>query len=797
MTAMFRPPETAETPVAAGDLLRLGDVDDPFWQRVRERQYAFLSRYTAFGGGFLIANAGMLLAMLDNGIALPVLAGWSIVNIGILLLCAVRFAARRRGLPMKATPVRLRLMIAMLAVAGASWGVMFGHVLPRSSPDQAILALAMALSTVGCISFAGAIFPLAVIAIVTPVMLGTVTGILASGWPTAPLTALVFVGFTLMVLRSTATSTRLFLSEQRVQDRLAGQEKMLRHLFDELETNGHDWLFEIDRVGRLTFVSGGMAEAAGLSADAILGRHWSFFVSDPRSAEPLAADIREGRPFRDMVTPIHVRGQQRWWRISGTPTRDADGVLTGYRGVASDVTERELAARHIEKLASCDPLTGLMNRRLLHLRLEERLRAGRGTILMFVDLDRFKLVNDSLGHGLGDRLLHDVAVRLGDIVGKAGHVGRLGGDEFAVVVPGADVAGAVDLGLRIIARLSEPYPLGNAQACIGASIGLAAGPRDGACVEDLMRAADLALYDVKARGRGNVRVYDREMHRRAEERRLLEFDLRSALDRGQLHLAFQPIVDAQNEEVVGFEALMRWNHPERGGVSPAVFIPIAEEAGLIGEMGTWALDAACRTASGWPQHIHLCVNISPVQFADPMLVEKVVATLERWNIAPRRLELELTESIFLDERPQTIAMLAQLRALGIGFALDDFGTGYASLGYLQKISFTRIKIDRSFVQASSADGGESTAIIQAIVALAEKLGMQTTAEGTETRAEFEEMRRLGCAQVQGYYFGKPMPPEDAARLLESSRPILEMVPEPLPGSVGNRPMPLRLLPTSL
>jgi diguanylate cyclase (GGDEF)-like protein len=419
-----------------------------------------------------------------------------------------------------------------------------------------------------------------------------------------------------------------------------------------------------------------------------------------------------------------------------------------------------------------------VNRRIINKALADGLSGESGVALLFVDLDRFKAVNDSLGHGAGDRLLADVALRLRDAVndeaGARGLVGRLGGDEFAVVLRDADLDRAVALGDAIIARLSRPYAIGGTQAMIGASVGLALGPADGDSVEALMRAADLALYDVKSKGRGSVRHYDRAMHRATEERRSLELDLRSAQTQGQLRMVFQPVVDAIDERVVGFEALMRWRHPQLGEVPPATFIPIAEEAGLIGGIGAWALSEACRVAAGWPQHIKLAVNLSPLQFDDPGLVDLVRQTLARWRIAPERLELELTESLFLDERPQTCEMLNQLRDLGVSFALDDFGTGYSSLGYLQKIAFNRIKIDRSFVRKSSADGGESTAIIQAIVALADRLGMQTTAEGTETRAEFEAMRRLGCAQVQGYYFGRPMSPEDAARLLDRARPLVQL-----------------------
>jgi predicted signal transduction protein with EAL and GGDEF domain len=368
--------------------------------------------------------------------------------------------------------------------------------------------------------------------------------------------------------------------------------------------------------------------------------------------------------------------------------------------------------------------------------------------------------------------------------------GRLGGDEFAVVLRNADLGEAVRLGEQLIARLSRPYDLETSRATIGASIGLAIGPDDGATVEALMRAADLALYDAKARGRGQVRPYDRAMHQRAEDRRELEFDLRSAIEQNQLRLMFQPVVNAMDERIVGFEALLRWRHPVRGEISPAVFIPIAEETGQIGRIGAWVLQEAARVAAGWPRNIRLAVNLSPLQFDDPRLVETVRQALARANVAPERLELELTESLFLDERAQTAAMLADLRSLGVSFALDDFGTGYSSLGYLQKIPFDRIKIDRSFVQASARGGSEAVAIVQAIVALADRLGMETTAEGTETRTDFESMRRLGCNQMQGWHFGRPMSAEDTHRMLDRNGARVELV------DGGERPVSPPRLPRS-
>ncbi len=791
MSALFDPPvRTVSFQVA--DLFRIGPEDDMFWQRMRRAQLSFFDRYLPYIIGIALVNGVLLIGLFGHRLDTAVTA-WLVVSHMLSLLLG-RAGRRERRLN-RGTPVgraAIRRSLFNLAMAGSAWAIVFNQALGRSGAEDAMLIVVMAMAAMGCMSFATAVWPLGSIAMWGTIAVGTTVALFANEWGRAwPLTV-VMLSFILFMARGTIVTTRNTMTRLHMQDRMNEQEEVVRLLLNEFEANGSEWLFEFDMSGRLTFASSRFAEALRRPVDDVVGQHWTRFLAERSTSSDLFDLVRNGLPFRDMLLPVDVEGEVRWWSLSGTPKVDREGRPTGYRGVGSDVTDRQRAAERIAELATFDALTGLVNRRIIHQALADALAAGPGeeavgheaerVALLFVDLDRFKAVNDSMGHGAGDRLLADVAVRLRDtvagIAGARGLVGRLGGDEFAVLLRSATREAAMQLGEAVIASLTRTYQIAGKPAQIGASVGLAMGPADGNTVEELMRAADLALYDVKAKGRGSVRPYDRAMHKRVEERRSLELDLRNALTDGQLRLAFQPVVDALDERVVGFEALLRWRHPQHGDISPGVFVPIAEESGLILRMGAWVLNEACRVASSWPRHVRIAVNISPLQFDDPALVEMVRGTLKRWNVSPERLELELTESLFLDERPQTAQMLAELQGMGIGFALDDFGTGYSSLGYLQKIPFRRIKIDRSFVRASSSDGGESTAIIQAIVALAERLGMETTAEGTETRAEFETMRRLGCAQVQGYYFGRPMPAEDAARLLDRGRPLLELV-EPI------------------
>lgn len=779
MSYLFKPPTAASQRVTLRDLWTLGDEDDPFWRRVRKARLRYLDNYLWLNIGVALLNGGVVLVGIAHLVHPAMLWIWGLAQSGSILLALAGRHLRRNGDGQQPGDRRSsQIALVQLFVFGISWGLMFLDALGKAGPGDIVLVTVMTMAGMGCLFFSTAVWPAGAVAMSGSVAICTLVGLLAWPHPQVLLVTTVMAGFMLFIARGSMVNTRDMLKSMRLQERLEEQEEMLRLLLNEYEANGSDWLFEFDADGRVTFVSSRFAEATGTAVDQVIGTRWMDMLNDPEALQSLIDITSSGLPYRDQIVPVEVRGEQRWWSLSGTPKIAPDGSLLGYRGVGADVTEQQRATQRIAELATFDALTGLVNRRIIHQALADGLQAGT-VALLFVDLDRFKAVNDTLGHGTGDRLLKEVAVRLRDVVAEtAGHralAGRLGGDEFAVVLRDTGAEEAVRVGEALISRLSCPYVLGEKRASIGASVGMAVGPADGDTVEALMRAADLALYDVKGKGRGRVRHYDRAMHRQVEDRRALEFDLKSALDQNQLRLVFQPVVNALDERVVAFEALLRWRHPERGDIPPGLFIPIAEESGLIGRIGEWVIQEACRVAAGWPRHVKIAVNLSPLQFDDPRLVDTVRLALSRWHVVPERLELELTESLFLDERPQTARMLAELDELGVSFALDDFGTGYSSLGYLQKIHFRRIKIDRSFVQASAADGGESTAIIQAIVALAERLGMDTTAEGTETRAEFEAMRRLGCGQMQGWYFGRPMEPEDARRLLDRTRPLIEFV----------------------
>jgi diguanylate cyclase (GGDEF)-like protein len=441
----------------------------------------------------------------------------------------------------------------------------------------------------------------------------------------------------------------------------------------------------------------------------------------------------------------------------------------------TDVTKRREAEVNAARLASEDPLTGLPNRRLFRFTLDKMCEpiaspAGQAGpksrfAVLFLDLDRFKVVNDTLGHRVGDLLLQEAAARLKQALHPSDVLARLGGDEFAIVVTRTVSRHALeDLAHRLTQAISHPYEIDGHRIRSSISIGIAVGPRDGHNAEDLLMAADLALYAVKASARGSFRFYQRSMNEGANDRRQIEMDLREAMEKDELELHYQPIVDLQRNVIIGFEALARWRHPVKGMVPPAVFIPVAEDSGLVIALGAWALTQACRTAAKWPSHLKIAVNLSPVQFAGPDLYHTIKFVLAETGLAPHRLELEITERLVMEDNERTFSTLHRLKQLGVRIAMDDFGTGYSSLSYLRSFPYDRVKIDRAFVSDLAA-GTEDVVIVQAVVSIARALGMTTTAEGVETDSQKQFLSALGCDEGQGDLFSAPVAVEEVPGII--------------------------------
>jgi len=549
----------------------------------------------------------------------------------------------------------------------------------------------------------------------------------------------------------------------------------------EFENSGRGWFWETNSAGTLSYVSQQLADDFGCEPQALLGRPFADLLSVDSS--PVGAIHEERRtlgfhlsarfPFSDVVVRP-ASDQNVHWSLSGNPIFDERGRFLGFRGIGTDLTEQRRSEQEISRLARFDSLTGLPNRALMRQTLDEALRNAssrhKGCALFLIDLDRFKNVNDTLGHPIGDALLRQVAERLKLVMGEHGQVGRLGGDEFKAVLPGTvDIGFLEPLARTLIEQVSRPYSIEGHRVKIGASVGIAIGDPGRACADSLIRNADLALYAAKGAGRGKHCFYEPAMHSDLTDRQLLENDLGQAIDRGELSVAYQPIVRVASEEICGFEALVRWAHPVRGPISPDKFIPLAEECGLITRIGEWVLKTALGEAANWPDQVRIAVNLSPIQFNDPAIVGVVEGLLRETGVRAERLELEITEGVFLAEGDSTDETFAGLKRVGVRLALDDFGTGYSSLGYLKKAPFDKIKIDQSFVRGAASTTNRNSAIIRAIVTLADTLGLDTTAEGVETHDDLHLIRELGVSQVQGYIFGRPGSADDARLLANSVR----------------------------
>ena len=483
---------------------------------------------------------------------------------------------------------------------------------------------------------------------------------------------------------------------------------------------------------------------------------------------------------RHVLKPVKLLTEKLDLDRSQADATDDQDVIAKYscRGDEIGALARALDGRRryeneIAHLARHDPLTSLPNRTLFRDELKRAIancsREGERVAVLCLDLDRFKPVNDTLGHAVGDELLQQVAGRLSSCVRAGDLAARLGGDEFGIIQPRVEgETEASALAERIVQSLSIPYDVAGHRVTIGVSVGIAIGAGAGGTPDELVHQADLALYRVKAEGRQSFSFYHRDMDARAEIRRKLEMDLQEAIEKQQFEVHFQPSIRLNDNSVTGFEALLRWQHPDRGMISPAEFIPIAEETGLINPIGQWVLMEACKQAATWPAHMSVAVNLSPVQFKQATLPLQVMSALSKSGLEPSRLELEITEAVLLKDTESTQDTLKQLRDIGVRIALDDFGTGYSSLSYLSRFQFDKIKIDRSFVNDMSART-DALSIVRAITALGADLGMTVTAEGVETEEQLAHLRTVCCTEVQGFLFSRPRAARDLDQFLSGAR----------------------------
>lgn len=566
--------------------------------------------------------------------------------------------------------------------------------------------------------------------------------------------------------RKTLRETMNSAPDRRAVERTSAPDRSV--VLSEVEELGIGMFWATDADGNLSFLSSRALADLGVGAADLIGTPLTSVFDDIEqeagapTQRSLAFKLKARSKLDEQIVALtDAHGSTRWWRLNGRPLLDAAGNFRGYRGSAVDISAQYAYETQVTRQSQVDELTGLANRRKLNDRLTAMLAAFRASqrscALMMLDLDRFKQVNDTMGHPAGDELLKQVATRLQSIVKDAGEVGRLGGDEFQVLLPDMDDRGTLgELANRIVQSVSQPYQINGRRAIIGTSVGIAIAPYDGVEAEELTRAADMALYSAKETRGGTFCFFTSELRDAASRTAMLGERLRDAVDKGELKLAYQPLVDPVTNEVKCFEALLRWHDEEEGDISPSRFIPIAENDDLIIRIGEMALKRACIDALAWPETIRVAVNVSAKQFIRPGFRKAVASALQASGLPPGRLELEITESVFVGDLETVDAIFRDLKKLGVRLALDDFGTGYSSLGYLKHGHFNKIKIDQSFVRGCTENGDINPAIIAAIVALAKALGMETVAEGVEAMDELALVKERGADLVQGYIYSRPI-----------------------------------------
>lgn len=512
--------------------------------------------------------------------------------------------------------------------------------------------------------------------------------------------------------------------------------------------------------GKFVLINKAGEKLLGTTRDKFVGRT-DFELFDNADAERfIDADrkaIEAGKNITTINETISTPAGPRLLRTQKVGVPDADGEARYLLGISEDITEAAEAEKRTQYLALHDILTDLPNRRSFQIEMQNRISKPQPFAVLLFDLDRFKTVNDTLGHHGGDELLRQLAARLRSIAGRSDVIARLGGDEFAFIhrIPTGKDRTAFSLGEQIVAALSQPFSIDGREVSIGCSVGIATCPTDGASADILLKRADLALYAAKSSGQGGVRLFDIALERRADRHKMLRDELLAAFAAGQLDLNFQPIFDARTGKVVCCEALLRWTHPLYGPISPSEFIPAAENSGLINDIGNWVLERACMEAMKWPNSVTVAVNLSPKQFSGFALPASVAQALSKSGLAPDRLELEITESVFLADTDENIALLRDLKNLGVRIALDDFGTGYSSLAYLRQFSFDKLKIDQAFVN-EVASCKDSLAIVRAVIGLGRSFSAIVTAEGVENAEQCAQLQAEGCDQFQGYFFSKPL-----------------------------------------
>ncbi len=632
-----------------------------------------------------------------------------------------------------------------------------------------ICAGGFALSTV---QKAGVAFPLVL-------GVGAAIALIRSDLSVAVPLSIMLVLYVLIVVVSVINASRTFSARIRAELYAENQNQIISLLLRDFEENTADVLWETDSQSYLRQTSKKFAELMGFSRQALKGKNFQKIIEQNQlslkealkdkavtALSHLSAALNEGQGFRDLKLPVQVSGQVRWWSLTAKPM-----IAGGWRGVISDVTAIHEAQHHIWQMAHYDAVTGLYNRHKFQKTVEIGIAETRGghwsCAVLYIDLDKFKIINDTLGHSFGDRMLSIVGQRMQRQIRGQDLLARIGGDEFGIVLRRIDSPNeAIGAAQRILKALERPCDVDGVTVPVNACIGIAVAPSDGVNTDLLLKHADLALYSAKSQGTGVYRCYIKSMGVKVEKRLRIEQALKEALEKKSLHVVFQPQQQLDSTQITGFEALARWHHPELGEVPPDIFISVAEECGLIQELGAWVLSEVCRQMSYWPESIMVAVNLSPLQLLEKNFVEQALNELAKNNVNPHRLEFEITESLLLNDTVLMLNKLQELRASGIRIALDDFGTGYSAMAYLRRFPFDTLKIDRSFIHEITAHA-DALAIVVAIIEMAHALNISVVAEGIEDQETLNLMRQNKCDVAQGFFISRPLALIDIKKYLNS------------------------------
>jgi diguanylate cyclase (GGDEF)-like protein/PAS domain S-box-containing protein len=766
------------------DLIDLYAGADPASAKLRAAHLQAVVRLTP---ATMVANlCSVAVVLLTFSPAVPLgMWLWAAVLALTAVVGLVNWSAQRRRHRESASTRTMHHATAQAAWLAGVWGLMPLSWFPSADSGQQMVVATLITGMIGAGSFVLATVPIAAAAYVLVFSGSALVALHLAGNP-APGVAMLVGVYSPMVLAGSISAWAKATALLREKAHSAQQEQTLAILLQDYEQGSDESLWETGPDGRLRNAPPRLATMLGVNASEAQSLQLLDLLDriSPHDAPALRAAVRAERPFKQLQFEVSREDQPRHLLVNGKPLLDAAGNILGWRGVLADVTDKVLAQERLRQLAHTDSLTGLANRFSLRDTLGQPASQSHRAALIMLDLDHFKVVNDSLGHSAGDEVLCAVAEVLRRCVRPGDLVARLGGDEFAVVMmfdaPESERGNAPEASAmagRLVEALSQPIVLRHRKLRIGASVGLTLchGPRTD--VDELLAQADTALYAAKAAGRGRFAIYEAALGEHSRRRLAIEQGLRNAQNLGQLSLHWQPKVDIAAWRVVGAEALMRWSHPDLGNVSPAEFIAVAEQCGLIEELGRWALRQACAAAAGPLRGLTISVNVSPLQLRDGLFVAQVREALRESGLPPANLELEITESVFIDDAFGALDRLYALHGLGVRIALDDFGTGYSSLAYLRRFPFDTLKIDRTFVSevASKAD---ARAIVEMISRLAATLGMRTVCEGVETALQLQAVAGAGCHEVQGYFVSAARPLGEfkrAWRGWERESPLLEQL----------------------